>query len=71
MPLNDNNSLPNLSCDQGITADYVNSLFGIPQTDNDDLDDSLFDSCSQYINTSNILYMTLHLITTSPTNFLA
>ena len=38
MPLNDNNCLPNLSCDQGITADYVNLLFAIPQTDNDDLD---------------------------------
>ena len=32
----------------------MNSLFDIPQTGNNNVNDSLFDSCSQYINTSNI-----------------
>ena len=32
----------------------MNSLFDIPQTSNNNLDENLFDSCSQYINTSNI-----------------
>ena len=45
---------PNLSYDLDILADYMNFLFDIPQTGNNNLDDSLFDSCSQYINTSNI-----------------
>ena len=53
MPLYDNKCFPNLLYDLNISADYVNSLFDIPQTGNNNLDDSLFDSCSQYINTSN------------------
>ena len=32
----------------------MNFLFAIPQTGNNNLDDNLFDSCSQYINTANI-----------------
>ena len=32
----------------------MNSLFDIPRTGDNNLDDSLFDSCSQYINTLNI-----------------
>ena len=54
MPLNENKCYPNLSYDLDISADYMNSLFDIPQTGNNNVDDSLFDSCSQYINTSNI-----------------
>ena len=37
-----------------ILADCMNSLFDIPQTGSNNLDDSLLDSSSQYINTSNI-----------------
>ena len=54
MPLNDNKCFPNLSCNLDILADYMNALFDIPQTGNNNLDDSLFASCSQCINTSNI-----------------
>ena len=54
MPLNDKKCFPNLSYDLAISADYINSLLDIPQTGNNNLDDSLFDSCSHYINTSNI-----------------
>ena len=56
MHLNENKCYPNLSYDLliDISADYMNSLFDIPQTGNNNVDDRLFDSCSQYINTSNI-----------------
>ena len=54
MPLNDYKCFPNLSYDLDISADHINSLFDIPQTGNNNLEDSLFDSCSQYINISNI-----------------
>ena len=54
MPLNDKKCFPNLSYDLAISADYMNSLLDIPQTGNSNLDDSLFDSCSHYINTLNI-----------------
>ena len=54
MPLNDYKYFPNLSFDLDMSVDYMNSLFDIPQTGNNNVDDSFFDSCSQYINTSNI-----------------
>ena len=40
MPLNENKCYPNLSYDLDISADYMNSLFDIPQTGNNNLDDS-------------------------------
>ena len=54
MPLNDNQSCYNLLYDLAISADYMNSLFDIPQTGNDNIDDNLIDSCSQCNNASNI-----------------
>ena len=63
MPLNDYKYFPNLSYDRDISADYMNSLFDIPQTGNNNLDDSLFDSCSQYINTSNQWRLQLFMAT--------
>ena len=54
MPLNDNKCLSNFSCNLDISADHMISLFDIPQTGSNNLDDSLFDTSSQYINTSNI-----------------
>ena len=54
MPLNDDKCYPNLSYDLDISADYMNSLFGTSHTGNHNLDDSLFNSDSQCINTSNI-----------------
>ena len=51
MLLNDNKCFPNLSYGLAISADYMNSLFDFPQTGKNNLEDSLFDSCSHYINT--------------------
>ena len=54
MPPDNNKCFPNLSYDLNISANYINSLFDIPQTGNNNLDDRLLDSCSQCIDTSNI-----------------
>ena len=54
MLLNDIKCFPNLSYDLDISAHYMDSLLDIPQTSNNHLDNSLFDSCREYIDTSNI-----------------